>query len=191
MQDYGVKNITEQHCKRFGLHLLFRPKIRPSVLFFWEQWNFSKKQLCWLNWLFFFCFFLGPSCQSQLIISVIASLIARRNCVFLGWDNQVTNFSPPCRCLISKAEVQGFIERCMIAVGTKPHHARSLAEVLVEGDHRGHYSHGLNRMGEWKSITLLHVWLKGSSTAVVVKKKKVVDGNLSDWWHLFSQTKCL
>ncbi|XP_055078570.1 uncharacterized oxidoreductase YjmC-like isoform X2 [Periophthalmus magnuspinnatus] len=34
----------------------------------------------------------------------------------------------------------------MTAVGTKPHHAHSLAEVLVEGDHRGHYSHGLNRM---------------------------------------------
>ncbi|XP_072290681.1 uncharacterized oxidoreductase YjmC-like [Eucyclogobius newberryi] len=34
----------------------------------------------------------------------------------------------------------------MTAVGTKPHHARSLAEVLVEADHRGHYSHGLNRM---------------------------------------------
>ncbi|GAA6215230.1 uncharacterized protein LOC108883052 isoform X2 [Lates japonicus] len=50
------------------------------------------------------------------------------------------------RCLISKAEVQGFIERCMMAVGTKQHHARSLAEVLVEGDYRGHYSHGLNRM---------------------------------------------
>lgn len=50
------------------------------------------------------------------------------------------------RCLITKMEVQSFIERCMVAVGTQPHHARSLAEVLVEGDHRGHYSHGLNRM---------------------------------------------
>lgn len=40
----------------------------------------------------------------------------------------------------------------MVAVGTKPHHARSLAEVLVEGDHRGHYSHGLNRMGEWAPL---------------------------------------
>lgn len=50
------------------------------------------------------------------------------------------------RCLIKKTEVQSFIERCMTAVGTKPHHAQSLAEVLVEGDHRGHYSHGLNRM---------------------------------------------
>ncbi|KAM4573674.1 putative oxidoreductase YjmC [Odontesthes bonariensis] len=50
------------------------------------------------------------------------------------------------RCLISHIEVQGFIERCVTAVGTKPHHARSLADVLVEGDCRGHYSHGLNRM---------------------------------------------
>ncbi|XP_068595524.1 uncharacterized oxidoreductase YjmC-like isoform X2 [Brachionichthys hirsutus] len=50
------------------------------------------------------------------------------------------------RCLITKAEVQMFIERCMVAVGTQAHHARSLAEVLVEGDNRGHYSHGLNRM---------------------------------------------
>ncbi|KAJ8343219.1 hypothetical protein SKAU_G00305480 [Synaphobranchus kaupii] len=50
------------------------------------------------------------------------------------------------RCLIMQSEVQSFIERCMVAVGTKPGHATSLAEVLVEGDHRGHYSHGLNRM---------------------------------------------
>ncbi|KAK7880147.1 hypothetical protein WMY93_033181 [Mugilogobius chulae] len=52
-------------------------------------------------------------------------------------------------CLIPKSEVQSFVERCMTAVGTKPHHAHSLAEVLVEGDHRGHYSHGLNRMGQY------------------------------------------
>lgn len=50
------------------------------------------------------------------------------------------------KCLISKSEVQAFIERCMTAVGTQAHHARSLAEVLVEGDYRGHFSHGLNRM---------------------------------------------
>ena len=55
---------------------------------------------------------------------------------------------PPHRCLISQIEVQGFIERCVTAVGAKPHHARSLADVLVEGDCRGHYSHGLNRLGQ-------------------------------------------
>ncbi|XP_017571221.1 uncharacterized oxidoreductase YjmC-like [Pygocentrus nattereri] len=50
------------------------------------------------------------------------------------------------RCLLVQAEVQTFIEHCMLAVGTRPSHARSLAEVLVEGDMRGHYSHGLNRL---------------------------------------------
>ncbi|KAL7857750.1 hypothetical protein AOLI_G00178520 [Acnodon oligacanthus] len=53
------------------------------------------------------------------------------------------------RCLLVQAEVQAFIEHCMLAVGTRPSHARSLAEVLVEGDMRGHYSHGLNRLGEF------------------------------------------
>uniref|UniRef100_A0A3Q2QR73 Uncharacterized oxidoreductase YjmC n=1 Tax=Fundulus heteroclitus TaxID=8078 RepID=A0A3Q2QR73_FUNHE len=43
-------------------------------------------------------------------------------------------------------EVQSFIERCLTTVGAKPHHANSLAEVLVTADCRGHYSHGLNRM---------------------------------------------
>ncbi|KAL0967871.1 hypothetical protein UPYG_G00258730 [Umbra pygmaea] len=50
------------------------------------------------------------------------------------------------RCLIKQWEVLSFIERCMVAVGTKPSHAKSLAVVLVEGDRRGHYSHGLNRL---------------------------------------------
>ncbi|KAI4901725.1 hypothetical protein NFI96_010951 [Prochilodus magdalenae] len=50
------------------------------------------------------------------------------------------------RCLLVQSEVQTFIEHCMLAVGTRASHARSLAEVLVEGDMRGHYSHGLNRL---------------------------------------------
>ncbi|CAM9460012.1 unnamed protein product [Lampetra fluviatilis] len=50
------------------------------------------------------------------------------------------------RCLIPKADVKTFIQQCMVAVKTKPAHAKALADVLVEGDYRGHYSHGLNRM---------------------------------------------
>ncbi|MGH0127604.1 UNVERIFIED_CONTAM: hypothetical protein FKN15_057680, partial [Acipenser sinensis] len=48
--------------------------------------------------------------------------------------------------LVLQSEVQSFIEKCMVATGAKPSHAKSLADVLVEGDCRGHYSHGLNRM---------------------------------------------
>lgn len=50
------------------------------------------------------------------------------------------------RCLVAQSEVLAFIESCMLTVGTSPSHARSLANVLVDGDQRGHYSHGLNRL---------------------------------------------
>ena len=49
--------------------------------------------------------------------------------------------------LIAKNEMENFMERCMLAVGTKPAHAKSLASCLIAGDHRGHFSHGLNRLG--------------------------------------------
>ncbi|MED6260784.1 hypothetical protein ATANTOWER_028774 [Ataeniobius toweri] len=50
------------------------------------------------------------------------------------------------RCVVSQQEVESFIGRCLTTVGAIPHHASSLAEVLVTADCRGHYSHGLNRM---------------------------------------------
>uniref|UniRef100_A0A4W3HN10 Uncharacterized LOC103186039 n=1 Tax=Callorhinchus milii TaxID=7868 RepID=A0A4W3HN10_CALMI len=52
----------------------------------------------------------------------------------------------PCRCLLSMSDVHNFIQSCMIAVGTKPNHAKDLADVLVDGDNKGHLSHGLNRL---------------------------------------------
>ncbi|XP_048241076.1 uncharacterized oxidoreductase YjmC-like [Haliotis rufescens] len=61
-----------------------------------------------------------------------------------------------CQCFYSSAsdswqavpvqEVQRFIEECMATVGTRADHATSLANNLVTADHRGHYSHGLNRL---------------------------------------------
>jgi len=43
-------------------------------------------------------------------------------------------------------DVESFVERCMAAVGTPSEHCRALAQVLVAGDFRGHFSHGLNRL---------------------------------------------
>lgn len=48
-------------------------------------------------------------------------------------------------------EVESFVERCMSAVGTPLEHCKALAQVLVAGDARGHFSHGLNRLGEFWS----------------------------------------
>jgi len=50
--------------------------------------------------------------------------------------------------LVPKWEVTAFIERCMVAVGTKPAHAKALADNLTMADYRGHFSHGLNRLGD-------------------------------------------
>ena len=49
--------------------------------------------------------------------------------------------------LIKKDDMENFMERCMLAAGAKPDHAKSLASCLIAGDYRGHFSHGLNRLG--------------------------------------------
>ncbi|KAH7936829.1 hypothetical protein HPB49_005675 [Dermacentor silvarum] len=48
--------------------------------------------------------------------------------------------------VVSRKEVEAFITRCMRKVGTDKTHAEALANVLVTGDYRGHFSHGLNRL---------------------------------------------
>lgn len=49
--------------------------------------------------------------------------------------------------VIALNEVKRFCIDSMKKVGTNEKHAKALADVLVEGDYRGHYSHGLNRLG--------------------------------------------
>jgi len=48
--------------------------------------------------------------------------------------------------LISKSEVIDFIVRSMVQAGCQKPHAEALAATLTEGDYRGHFSHGLNRL---------------------------------------------
>jgi LDH2 family malate/lactate/ureidoglycolate dehydrogenase len=52
--------------------------------------------------------------------------------------------------VVSVKELSRFIKEAMIAVGTLQEHAEQMADVLVAADCRGHYSHGLNRLGEWR-----------------------------------------
>ena len=49
--------------------------------------------------------------------------------------------------IVPLKEFHAFIVRCMCAVGVSETDASSLAELLVSADYRGHYSHGLNRLG--------------------------------------------
>lgn len=54
--------------------------------------------------------------------------------------------------LVERQEMKSFITRCMEKVGTEKTHAEALADVLVAGDYRGHFSHGLNRLGKWMRL---------------------------------------
>jgi len=49
--------------------------------------------------------------------------------------------------LVEVSEVEAFIQRSMEKVGTPTQHSEQLAKVLAAGDVRGHFSHGLNRLG--------------------------------------------
>ena len=52
--------------------------------------------------------------------------------------------------LVNRMEAIEFAVRAMTchAVGAKPEHARAIGEALVGGDYRGHFSHGLQRLGQ-------------------------------------------
>ncbi|OQV16955.1 putative Malate dehydrogenase [Hypsibius exemplaris] len=52
----------------------------------------------------------------------------------------------PERVVVAMDEAKSFIERCVRKGGVNTSHAEQLADVLVTGDYRGHFSHGLNRI---------------------------------------------
>ena len=58
--------------------------------------------------------------------------------------------------VVALDEVRRFITDAMTAVGTPRDGAGLLADVLLEADYRGHYSHGLNRLGEDRPRTRQH-----------------------------------
>ncbi|XP_069165330.1 uncharacterized oxidoreductase YjmC isoform X2 [Procambarus clarkii] len=63
--------------------------------------------------------------------------------------SEKTKFTPPDN-LGTKyrvEEVERFVVAAMASLGVPPHNARALAQVLVAADVRGHYSHGLHRLG--------------------------------------------
>ena len=61
--------------------------------------------------------------------------------------NHILNMAADTDSIVPLSEVRSFVNRCMVSVGTNPEHADILAELLMTADHRGHYSHGINRLG--------------------------------------------
>ncbi len=50
--------------------------------------------------------------------------------------------------LIPVHRVFDFVKRCMVATEVSSSHATDLANLLVAADRRGHFSHGINRLGK-------------------------------------------
>ncbi|KAA3670401.1 uncharacterized protein DEA37_0014933, partial [Paragonimus westermani] len=101
---------------------------------------------------------LTPFCREPLqrlpLLSVHCTLSTHRNFLRPNFKLLSTNkASMSCvtpdeyTCVIGREEVIDFCVRCMEKVSVCTSHSKSLANVLVAGDYRGHYSHGLNRLG--------------------------------------------
>ncbi|XP_014680662.1 PREDICTED: uncharacterized oxidoreductase YjmC-like [Priapulus caudatus] len=61
-------------------------------------------------------------------------------------SRRMSSAEAPQGVVVELDEVKQYMVRCMTKVGTKQAHAEALADVLLAADHRGHYSHGLNRL---------------------------------------------
>ncbi len=59
--------------------------------------------------------------------------------------------------LIEIEEIYSFVCRCVEKAGGAPSHAKCLADVLLAADTRGHYSHGLNRLGKCSQCTCTYI----------------------------------
>ncbi|XP_054278135.1 uncharacterized oxidoreductase YjmC-like [Macrosteles quadrilineatus] len=80
---------------------------------------------------------------------------------------------------VALAEVRRFCVDCMTAVGTPQANATALADVLVEADNRGHYSHGLNRLEMYVRDVKLKT-CDGSAVPTILNESSAtawVDGN--------------
>ncbi|KAF6773586.1 hypothetical protein AHF37_07510 [Paragonimus kellicotti] len=97
--------------------------------------------------------FCGEPLQRLPLLSVRCTLCTRQNCSRLN-VKLITSNKANMSCItpseytqvIVRKEVVDFCVRCMEKVSVCHSHSESLANVLVAGDYRGHYSHGLNRL---------------------------------------------
>ncbi|KAL7074593.1 hypothetical protein ACQ4LE_005535 [Meloidogyne hapla] len=78
-------------------------------------------------------------------------------------SKEVTEF------IVSPIDAREFAIKCMQTVGTSSEHAAQLADLLLDADLVGHYSHGLNRLHIYVDDVLNGV--KGNGVPKVLKQK--------------------
>nr|CAD2202260.1 unnamed protein product [Meloidogyne enterolobii] len=71
--------------------------------------------------------------------------------------------------VVSPKDAREFVIKCMQTVGTSPDHAGQLADLLLDADLVGHYSHGLNRLHIY--VDDVKNGVKGNGVPKVLKQK--------------------
>ncbi|CAD5120442.1 DgyrCDS9012 [Dimorphilus gyrociliatus] len=82
--------------------------------------------------------------------------------------------------IIAIQEMHRFMKDCMLAVGCTETDSNQLAETLVHADHRGHYSHGLNRLDMYVEDVRCGATVSGIVEPIIIKEttsSASVDGN--------------
>lgn len=54
--------------------------------------------------------------------------------------------------LVSVTEAKRFVRDCFLASKVRAENAQAMADLLIEADYRGHFSHGMNRLGKFNKI---------------------------------------
>lgn len=60
----------------------------------------------------------------------------------------ISPFSLDYQTVTTLDEARRFMIDCFKAVGTPNENAKTVSDNLLEADYRGHYSHGMNRLGK-------------------------------------------
>ena len=74
-----------------------------------------------------------------------------------------------------------FIKECIAAAGGTTSHATDMADLLVAADHRGHFSHGLNRRGKFLARLLVACVLVAYFVVYLLRQHNVFASNRSLW----------
>uniref|UniRef100_A0A0R3RS37 Malate/L-lactate dehydrogenase n=1 Tax=Elaeophora elaphi TaxID=1147741 RepID=A0A0R3RS37_9BILA len=100
------------------------------------------------------------------------------NCM-INLNRNVTTTMDEDDKIIAVQEVTRYMVDCMVKTGTSKGHAQQLADVLVAADIRGHYSHGLNRLGMYVRDVQGGICMKDGTPKVLKEHAATawVDGN--------------
>lgn len=120
-------------------------------------------------------FFKSGKCTSN-DVSMNSSLLTDTRTKRFQFATMSTSTKPK---LVAVEESRRFMIDCFKAVKVPDDHARAMADLLIAADHRGHFSHGMNRLEMYLNDLAINS-TNGSAVPEIIKETPAtawVDGN--------------